>query len=177
MTANDTSKALSGERADLLINLTKSRHWLRHTARDLTDEQARQRTTASELTVGGLIKHQTAVEKNWASFIVNGPEAGPDFNNLPEGFYEEWKAGFQLQEGETLAGVLAEFERTAKITDDLLATLPDLDLSHERPETPWSPKERWTARRAFLHIASETFQHAGHADIIRESLDGAKSMG
>ena len=173
----DTTNALSGERADLLANLTKARHWLHHTARDLTDEQARQRTTASELTLGGLVKHVTAVEKNWAGFIVHGPKAAPDYENLPEGFYEEWKAGFQLQDGETLAGVLAEYAQVAKHTDELVATLPDLGAGHELPPAPWYPPgERWSARRTLLHIAAETFQHAGHADIIRESLDGAQSM-
>jgi len=174
----DTTNALSGERADLLANLTKARHWLRHTTRDLTEEQARQRPTASELTLGGLIKHVTAVEKNWADFIVYGPKATPDFKNLPEGFYEKWKAGFQLQDGETLAGALAAYEEVAKHTDELVVTLPDLDADHELAPTPWNPPgERWSARRTLLHIAAETLQHAGHADIIRESLDGAKTMG
>jgi len=53
----------AGERADLLAMLAKNRHFLRFTARGLTDDQARQRTTVSELSVGGLIKHVTAVER------------------------------------------------------------------------------------------------------------------
>ena len=56
--------------------------------------------------------------------------------------------------------------------------MPSLDDSHPLPEAPWfEPGARWTARRAFIHIVAETTQHAGHADIIRESLDGQKSMG
>ena len=52
------------------------------------------------------------------------------------------------------------------------------DSSHPLPNAPWFPPgERRSARRVFLHIIAETAQHAGHADIIRESLDGAKSMG
>jgi hypothetical protein len=35
----------------------------------------------------------------------------------------------------------------------------------------------WSARRTLLHMIAETAQHAGHADIIREALDGSKSMG
>src|SRR5262249_18299155 len=90
MTSSDGS-TLTGERADLLTMLGKARHWLRFTARDLTDEQARQRTTASELTIGGLIKHVTAVERNWARFIVHGPsDDGPDFSNLSEADYQAW---------------------------------------------------------------------------------------
>ncbi len=46
------------------------------------------------------------------------------------------------------------------------------------PPAPWfEPGARWSARRVLLHMIAETAQHAGHADIIRESLDGAKSMG
>ena len=175
MTANDT---LSQERADLLTGLAKARHFLRFTTRDITDEQARQRTTVSELTLGGLIKHVTAVERNWQQFIVHGPSIAPDFTNFSEEDYANWKNGFRLLDSETLAAALAEYEEVAKHTDELVATLPDLDASHPLPPAPWNPPgERWSARRTLLHIIAETAQHAGHADIIRESLDGAKSMG
>jgi hypothetical protein len=169
---------LTGERADLLAALAKARHFLRFTTRDLGDEQARQRPTASELTLGGLIKHVTAVERNWAGFIVHGPSASPDFSAMTEADYQNWADGFRLLPGETLAGVLADYAEVAKQTDELVATLPDLDADHPLPPAPWNPPgERWTARRTLLHIASETAQHAGHADIIRETLDGSKSMG
>jgi hypothetical protein len=57
-------------------------------------------------------------------------------------------------------------------------TLPSLDRSHELPPAPWFPPgTAWSARRVFLHIIAETAQHAGHADILRESIDGAKTMG
>lgn len=74
-----------------------------------------------------------------------------------------------------LGGVL---KRTAEATDELVRTLPDLGVSHQLPSAPWFPPgTAWSARRALLHIVAETAQHAGHADIIRESLDGAKTMG
>jgi uncharacterized damage-inducible protein DinB len=176
--ASVDTTTLTGERADLLATLAKARHFLRFTTRDLNDEQARQRTTASELTLGGLIKHVTAVERNWAAFIVHGPSVAPDFSNLSEADFQTWSEGFRLLPSETLAGVLAEYADTARHTDELVATLPDLDADHPLPPAPWNPPgERQSARRTLLHIASETSQHAGHADIIRESLDGAKSMG
>jgi uncharacterized damage-inducible protein DinB len=176
-TSGDTM-IVAGERADLMATLAKARHFLRFTARDLTDEQARQRTTTSELTLGGLIKHVTAVERNWADFIVHGPSIAPDFSAITEEDYKVWSEGFRLLPDETLVGVLAEYEAAAKHTDELVATLPDLDADHALPPAPWNPPgARWSARRTLLHIATETAQHAGHADIIRESLDGAKSMG
>ena len=139
--ASATASTADGERADLLATLAQHRHFLRFTARDLTDEQARQRTTVSELSVGGLIKHVTAVERGWANFIVAGTSAMADAAAMTEDDWARRAEEFRLLPSETLAG------------------------------------ERWSARRVLLHIIAETAQHAGHADIIRESLDGAKSMG
>jgi hypothetical protein len=130
-----TTETLTGERADLLESLAKHRHFRRYTVRDLTDEQAGRRTTVSELCLGGLIKHVTWAERQWANFILQGAAA-------------------------------------------IVAGLPDLDVSHPLPEAPWfEPGARWSARRVLLHLIGETAQHAGHADILRESIDGAKSMG
>jgi hypothetical protein len=166
------------ERADLLSGLGAARHFLRFTVRDLTDQQARQRTTASELTLGGLIKHVAAVEQGWTDFVLDGPSALGDFSAMSEADMIRWADQFKLLPGETLAGVLAGYEKVAQRTDDLVASLPDLNVSHPLPNAPWFPPgERRSARRVFLHIIAETAQHAGHADIIRESLDGAKSMG
>ena len=173
-----TTHALTGERADLLESLARTRHFLRHTARDLTDEQAAQRTTASELSVGGLIKHVTAVERGWADFIVAGTSAMADAAAMTEEDYARRAAQFRLLPSETLAGVLAGYAEVARRTDALVTALPDLNAGHPLPAAPWNPPNaRWSARRTLLHIAAETAQHAGHADIIRESLDGAKSMG
>ncbi|MEO3809242.1 DinB family protein [Sphaerisporangium sp. B11E5] len=167
-----------GERADLLEVLTKARHFLRFTTRELTDDQARQRTTASELTLGGLIKHVTGVERGWTDFIVRGPVGMPDFSAMTEEDFAHWGEQFQLLPHDTLAGVLEEYARVAERTDELLLSLPDLDVAHPLPKAPWfEGDQRWSARRVFMHIIAETSQHAGHADIIRESLDGAKSMG
>jgi hypothetical protein len=66
----------------------------------------------------------------------------------------------------------------AAYTDNLEATLPDLDVSHPLPPAPWFPPgARRSARRVFLHLIAETAQHAGHADILRETIDGQKTMG
>ncbi|MBO1418279.1 DinB family protein [Streptomyces sp. FH025] len=160
-----------GEREELVETLEKHRGLLRHTARDLTDEQAARRTTASELSLGGLVKHVTAVEGVWTRFITGGAEAMGSGDG-------DWASQFRMAEGETLAGLLAEYERVARETDELVRDFPDLDLAHPLPSAPWfEAGASWSARRVLLHLIAETAQHAGHADIIRESLDGAKSMG
>ena len=163
-------RTTSREHADLLESLARHRWFLRFTVRDLTDEQARQCTTASALTLGGLIKHVTATERQWVNFIRTGPTA-------MSADYEAWADNFRLTEEETLAGVLEAYDEVARDTDALVATL-DLDTDQPLPEAPWfEPGARWSARRVLLHIIAETSQHAGHADIIRESLDGSKTMG
>ncbi len=179
-TIETSTAAPTAERHDLLDCLTKARHFLRFTARDLTDEQASQRSTASELTIGGLIKHVTLVERNWANFIVDGAAAmgpGKDFDEMTEEDWSEFADSFRLTATETLAGALDAYAEVAARTDALLRELPSLDAAQALPKAPWFAEGDWSARRVFMHIVSETTQHSGHADIIRESIDGAKSMG
>ena len=177
MTSTDTiPETLTSERADLLESLARHRFFLRFPARDLTDEQARQCTTASELTIGGLIKHVTFVERGWARFMVEGPAGLPSAED-PEALAAHADS-FRLRADETLAGALAAYDEVAAATDELVRTLPDLDVSHPLPPAPWfAPGARWSARRVLLHVIAETAQHAGHADIIRETIDGQKTMG
>ncbi|MEV4671038.1 DinB family protein [Actinomadura sp. NPDC049382] len=176
-TPTPTTTPATGERADLLATLAGARHFLRFTVRDLTDEQAGLRTTASELCLGGLIKHVTSVERNWASFIVEGPSAMGDFTDMTEEDWQRRADEFKMLPGDTLQGVLDAYEEAARRTDELVVSLPDLDAVQPLPKAPWNTETHWSARRVLTHIAVETAQHAGHADIIRESLDGAKSMG
>jgi hypothetical protein len=167
-------EAVAGERADLLQSLARQRHFLRHTTRGLTDEQAARQTTASDLCLGGLIKHVALTEQQWMRFIIDGPSV-MSWDQASAG---DWMAAFKMLDGETLAGLLENYAQVAHRTEELVAQLPDLDAAHPLPPAPWfEPGARWSARRVLLHVIAETAQHAGHADIIRESLDGAKSMG
>ncbi|MEU6992414.1 DinB family protein [Streptomyces sp. NPDC046465] len=168
----------TGERTDLLEALTHHRTMLRRTTRDLTDEQAGLRTTASALCVGGIVKHVTSVERVWVAFIEGGLPALGSVTDMTDDDWAQRADEFRMLPGETLAGVLDDYEEVAARTDALVRGLPDLDLSHPLPDAPWfEPGGRWSARRVLLHVIGETAQHAGHADIIRESLDGALSMG
>jgi uncharacterized damage-inducible protein DinB len=161
------------ERADLLDLLTKHRFFLRTTVSGLDDAAATTRTTVSELTLGGLVKHVSFVERGWVDFLLQGPSA----MELTEETYAAHADSFRLLPGETLEAALATYAEVAARTDAVLAEV-DLNSSHPLPEAPWfAPGTRWTARRVLTHIVAETAQHAGHADIIRESLDGAKTMG
>ena len=177
-----SSGSATGERADILKTLRMHRYFLRHTVEGLTDEQARLTPTVSELSLGGLIKHVASVEKGWADFIEQGPSAMPsiegDYEDMDPEVLAAWASEFALLPDQTLADVLAEYERVAARTDALVESLPDLDATHPLPTAPWfAPGATRSARRVFLHIVAETAQHAGHADIIRETIDGQKTMG
>ena len=166
---------LSGERADLLESLGKHRFFLRQTVRGLTDEQARPRPTVSALCLGGIVKHVTRDRAEWVRFIEQGAgRRGRDDTSddgrrvarrLPMPTARRWR------------DCSRPTRRSRAGTDELVATV-DLDAAHPLPAAPWfEPGARWSARRVLLHIIAETAQHAGHADIIRETIDGQKTMG
>ncbi|MCX5070099.1 DinB family protein [Micromonospora lupini] len=161
---------LTGERADLLQTLRRHRGFLLQTVDGLTDEQAAARSTVSELCPGGLIKHVAGTEERWMLFAVGGAEA-------MQREEIDWVGQFRMAPGETLAGLVERFRAVADHTDELIATL-DLDAAHPLPQAPWfEPGASWTVRRVLLHLIAETSQHAGHADILREAIDGSKTMG
>jgi uncharacterized damage-inducible protein DinB len=160
---------VTDERELLLAYLNQQRDGIRYAAFGLTDEQARLAPTASTLTIGGLVKHVTATERSWMDVVLQRP---PGTREEQEA---SWQDGFRLGDDETLADALARYDELAKETD---AELTGIDLGRAVPVpkgVPWYPDdvEAWTVRWVVLHIIEETARHAGHADIIRESIDGA----
>ncbi|HYO38318.1 MAG TPA: DinB family protein [Nocardioidaceae bacterium] len=173
----------SPERADLVDVLRKHRSLFLRTVAGLTDEQARRRPTVSELSLGGLVKHVTGCERQWAAFVTDGPASSPDIDwagvdwSNPPPEVQNYVDGFTMLEGETLAGLVEAYHAATAATDDLVTSV-DLDGLQPLPTAPWfEPGASWSARRVFMHIVAETAQHAGHADILRETIDGQKSMG
>jgi hypothetical protein len=161
----------STDEKDLLLGfLAQQRDALRYAAHGLSDDQASGRPTISELCLAGLVKHATLVEAAWVSYITSGDTAV----FAPEG--DEWSEGFRLVEGESLDDVVAASLEQARQTEDVVAALADLGafLAPTTDLVPWIPAGLvWTPRWIMLHLIEETARHAGHADIIRESIDGA----
>ena len=160
---------VADEREGLTGYLEQQRHVLRIAAFGLTDDQARATPTPSSLSVGGLIKHCASVERNWMNYVLERK------SNVDPGEYAE---NFRMAPGETVADVLRLHREAAGETD---AILVDLALDHPVPvprDAPWFPKEveAWSVRWVFLHLIQETARHAGHADIIREAIDGATAF-
>jgi uncharacterized damage-inducible protein DinB len=163
------------ERQDLLAARGGPRRGLLHTVSGLTEAQARERTTVSALCLGGILKHVASVEERWIRFLLTGTGVG---GGMDPDSAKAHAATFEMAEDETLAELVARYEAAASATTETVRSVASLDQDRPLPEAPWFPPgTRWTARRVLLHILSETAQHCGHADIIREALDGQKTMG
>ncbi|MDQ4116046.1 MAG: DinB family protein [Actinomycetota bacterium] len=181
MTAG-AARGLSGERAALLETLAKHRMLFRYTVAGIGEDEARRRTTVSALTLGGLLKHVVEVEEGWFEFVQTGRVRGSEewAKYTPEAIADGTTPGREdmtLGDGESVAGWLARWDEVAARTDAYVAE-GDLDVSHPLPDAPWNPPGKWwSARQVFAHVIGETAQHSGHADIIRESLDGQRTMG
>jgi uncharacterized damage-inducible protein DinB len=165
---------VSDERESLTTFLAQQRYVLRLTAHGLTDEQARVSPTVSSFSVGGLIKHVAQTERGWIDMIAQRTrpaDAG--------GGEDDYLAGFRLEPNETLADAIAFYDEVAAETDVVLAGVTDLDQPVPVPPgVPWFPKDvtAWSVRWVLMHVIEETARHAGHADIVRESVDGATAF-
>jgi uncharacterized damage-inducible protein DinB len=141
----------------------------------LTDEQARSRPTVSELSIGGLIKHATGMQHSWMARVAAAPDLPPrdtrPFDEISKDFAEQ----HVMRPDETLDGLLSAL--AAQNAESLrLVDTADLDAKVPVPhDIPWFPKslDAWSVRWVILHVINELTRHAGHADIIRESIDGA----
>jgi len=165
-----TVRPVVDERDGLLAFLAQQRDALRFAVHGLTDEQASASPSVSALNLAGLVKHAALVERTWIQMIPGVPKVARSAD--PEGEYER---GFNLQPGETLANALALYAQVAQETETAIAGARDMADPVPIPKgVPWFPQdeENWSVRWVLLHLIEETARHAGHADIIRESLDG-----
>jgi uncharacterized damage-inducible protein DinB len=156
---------VADERSGLLAFLDQQRQGVRYAAFGLTDEQARLAPTASTLSVGGLVKHLAQMERNWVAVMLQRPSPAADYED-----------GFRLREDETLAGALADYVRAGEETDAAVAEITDMGRPVPVPKgVPWYPDDvdAWSVRWVLLHLIEETARHAGHADLVREAVDGA----
>ena len=162
-----TVPPVADERDGLLAFLAQQRAALRNAAYGLSDDQARTASTASSLTIGGILKHVAGAERDWIDRVAGAAPTGP-------GDPEAYMAGFRMDGDESLADMLALYEAATAHTDAVLGGVTDLDAAVALPPAPWFPASA-TVRWVLLHLIEETARHAGHADIIRESLDSASA--
>jgi uncharacterized damage-inducible protein DinB len=159
---------VADEREALFAFLAQQRHVLRLAAYGLDDEQARATPTPSALSVGGVIKHVAAVERFWVDVAAQRLD-GP-------GSPEDYEQNFCVGPDETLQAVLDDYAKTAEETVAVIEAVADLGQAVPVPPgVPWFPEDvgAWSVRWVMLHLIEETARHAGHADIVREAIDGA----
>ncbi|MET7639669.1 DinB family protein [Streptomyces sp. NPDC005438] len=154
------------EKWALLEYLEVQRTGLRLAAHGLTEEQATSTPSASELSVAGVIKHAAWGEKGWV--VRMRGERQRSFQDQ----MQDWENSFRLLEGETVASVLEFWDEVRRETEEAVRAVPSLNDTFDNPAVPWDPEggpRSW--RWGLLHLLEEFARHAGHADVIRETID------
>jgi len=161
------TRPVTDERDGLLTFLAQNRYQLTLTGYGLTPEQLRAAPSASVLSVGGLIKHCAYTEAGWIDTALQRPRT------YAQAY--EWDQHFDVSEGETYEDIVKFYDEVAAETERAIAGIADLG----RPvpidkSVPWNPQDYddWSVRWVLLHLIEETARHTGHADIIRETVDG-----
>jgi hypothetical protein len=130
--------------------------------RGLSEQDARRRLVPSLTTPIGLVKHLAAVERNWFQHRLGGLTRDQIVGNS-RGDDASWHVGSD----ETIAEVVAEYLAACATSRRIAAELAlDDAVPHER-------LGRVSLRWIYVHMIEELARHAGHADILREQIDGA----
>lgn len=158
-------RVTDGSERLLLENmLDRNRAGLIDTVRGLSEEEARRRLVPSVTTPIGLVKHAAAAERFYFQrFLLGLDESECDGHASPG------DGSFTVGEEETVADVIAEFERASERSRAIAAGFA-LDESRASP-SGGAVSVRWM----YLHMIEELARHAGHSDIVRELISAARS--
>ncbi len=156
-----------GERQQLMDFLNFQRAVLVRKAEGLTDEQARQSLAPSNLTLAGLVKHSIFVEDIWAVYRFAGqdmiePWASVDWDASPD-----WELTSASED--KLTDLLDALRAAWARSDEIYAGAESLDQPAARPREDEPFNLRWI----LIHLIEEYARHLGHADFLRQSIDGA----
>jgi uncharacterized damage-inducible protein DinB len=158
--APDELVSTSGERQVLEAFLDLYRDILKRKLTGLSDQQIRQRHVPSQTTLGGLVKHLAAVEREWFQVVLAGrpeDEAGAPPQD----------DGWALSSDDTAGSLLAGYERACAASRQAASGFSLDDC------LPHSRMGQVSLRWIYVHMIEESARHAGHADILREQTDGA----
>jgi hypothetical protein len=162
-----TEISTSNERDALAGFLDQQRDALIRKVRGVSDADARRAPTSSSLSLLGLLKHSTVWENRWFQGIVAGR---PLLDGWPERASPIPDEEFHVDDGDTVEEWVARYEEAAETSRQIAAAM-ELDHPCARADLI-ECNLRWV----LLHLIEETARHAGHADIIRETLDGSQGM-
>ena len=162
----------AGEAATLVGFLDYQRATLEWRCRGLSDESLRTPLTPTTMTLGGLLKHLAWVEDHWFTKVAAGrpmpePWASADFTADPDW---EWNSA-ALDTGHALRGLWAErVAASRRIVDEKLAAGEEgaLGTTH----SAWGGQGHASLRWILTHMIEEYARHNGHADLLREAIDG-----
>ena len=157
----------AGERATLDQFLDYHRATLLDKTEGLTAEQLRHRLPTSELTLGGLLKHLALVEDDWIQVDFLGRPPVEPWAGAPWDDDRDWEFHSAADDE---PGALRELYRAACTRSRLGVEGHALDeLSAGRSR---HTGEQWSLRWILTHLIEETARHNGHADLLREAVDG-----
>jgi predicted enzyme related to lactoylglutathione lyase/uncharacterized damage-inducible protein DinB len=153
--------------------LAQAQDAFRSLVHGLAPQQAAMAPSASSLSLGGLLKHVTVVQRGWLASAVTAPRALPR-----SGDAEEHLDGFTFLDTDNLEYLLVAYDEVCAALLDAVDHL-DLDTPVPVPDAPWFPRdvEAWSVRWVWWHLMEELARHAGHGDIVRETVDGATMYG
>ena len=163
------------ERQTLIEFLRHNQNAFLAIAYGLTDEQARSTPSVSALSIGGLIKHVAGVQRSWMARVTAAPGSPPRDDRPFEEQAAEYQDQYVMRDDETLEQLLDTLRAQ---NEDTLRIFAEADLDAQVPvphDVPWFPQDLdfWNVRWVAMHLVEELTRHAGHGDIIRESIDGA----
>ncbi|BCJ33655.1 hypothetical protein Athai_11580 [Actinocatenispora thailandica] len=163
---------MASEQELLVRFLTGQREAFRQAVAGLDEKQARSAPSASALSLAVLVKHCIDGERTMINRVAGAPEAADPV--------AKWQAGWQLTDADTVPALFAEWDEVGRRTEQVLLAETDLDRVVDIPANvrQWLPNDTaYTVRWLVLHSIEELARHAGHADVVRESIDGAVGHG
>jgi hypothetical protein len=165
---SDPQFETSTEREALSGFLDLQRSALLRKLNGVSDADARRSPTASSLSLLGLLKHSALWERRWFQVILAGRMFPGEWPNVSgQGVDEE---DFRVDARDTVEYWVDSYMEQASVSREITAAL-DLD-----DPCAWPPLAHRNLRWVLLHMIEETARHAGHADILRESIDGRRGV-
>jgi uncharacterized damage-inducible protein DinB len=161
----------AGEAESLLAFLDYHRDTLRQKTEGLTQAQQAARHEPSTLTLGGLLKHMALVEDNWFSVVLLGNEDAEPWRGVDWDTDRDWE--FRTAADDTPEELRRLLDEAIAASDsNIRAVLDDGGLGALSRESRRPEEGRFSLRWILLHMIEEYARHNGHADLIRESVDG-----
>lgn len=159
----------AGERETLVAFLDSFRAVIRRKAEGLDAAQLDRAIAPSTMTLGGMLSHLAFVEDYWFRYHLAGEEPSEPWRSADWAADGDWD--WHRAAGMGPAALLAEFDEAVARSRAILEGMPDLDAAAARP--PREGRDPITVRWVLVHMLEELARHAGHADLLRESIDGA----